>query len=104
MWTHAAAKDTHVGAALSELTLQTNFPATRLAPLTGTAVRLDESAQSHRIASMYEEIAERTSSPDECRECASRHRVWAREDRLRAAKLRRTAEREAGIDMLKLPE
>jgi hypothetical protein len=54
-----------------------------------TAVGLDESARSHeRIAAMYEEIAERTSDADECRQCAGRHRAFATEDRHRAAQLR----------------
>jgi hypothetical protein len=70
-----------------------------------TAVRLDTSADSHdRIATMYEEIAERTSIPDECREIASRHRVWAAEDRDRAAQLRRLADRQVAIDRVNLLE
>jgi hypothetical protein len=53
-----------------------------------TAMRLDESAESHeRIAAMYEEIAERTASADECRSAANRHRAFALEDRRRAAQL-----------------
>ena len=63
------------------------------------AARLDKSAESHdRIATMYEEIAERTSSPDECQNNASRHRAFAREDRRRAAQLRQVAERQAVFD------
>jgi hypothetical protein len=69
------------------------------------AVRLDKSAESHdRIATMYEEIADRTSSPDECRNNASRHRAFAREDRRRAAQLRHVANRLAAIDRIKSPE
>ena len=61
----------------------------KLAAPEATAVCLDMSAESHdRIAAMYETIAERTSNADECRECASRHRALAREDRQRAAELR----------------
>jgi 7-cyano-7-deazaguanine synthase in queuosine biosynthesis len=60
-----------------------------MSPQEATAVCLDRSAASHhRIAAMYEEIAERTSNADECRECASRHRAFAKEDRRRAAELR----------------
>jgi hypothetical protein len=70
-----------------------------------TAVRLDEAARSHdRIATMYEEIAGRTSSPDECRANASRHRAWAKDDRGRAEQLRHMAEGDAAIDGLKPAE
>lgn len=76
-----------------------------MSPPEATAVCLERSAESHdRIATMYEEIAGRTSSPDECRENASRHRVWAREDRRRAAQLRLAAERQSAIDRFELPE
>lgn len=54
-----------------------------------TAGCLERSAESHeRIAAMYEAIAERTSNAEECRQCASRHRASAMEDRSKAARLR----------------
>lgn len=70
-----------------------------------TAACLERAAESHdRIATMYEEIADSTSSPDECRQNASRHRAWAGEDHRRAAHLRLMANRQAAIDQFKLSE
>jgi hypothetical protein len=70
-----------------------------------TAVCLERSAESHdRIATMYEEIAGRTSHPGECRDNASRHRAWAGEDRGRAVQLRLVADRHAAINRFEFPE
>lgn len=76
-----------------------------MSPPEATAARLDKSAQSHdRIATMYEDIADRTTIPEECRAIAIRHRTWAGEDRWRAAQLRRIADRQAAIERAELPE
>jgi alkylhydroperoxidase family enzyme len=70
-----------------------------------TAARLDMSAESHdRIAAMYDNIAERTSDADNCRQCATRHRAFASEDRQRAAQLRHLVTRYAASDPQNPPE